>query len=64
VQWIKSSFSFSNGNCVEVAARRGRYGAEHLVRDSKTPLGPVLVFTPAAWHAFVRDVKAGRYGPR
>jgi Domain of unknown function (DUF397) len=59
MQWVKSSFSFSNGNCVEVAARPAPQGTEHLVRDSKNPSGPVLTFTAAAWAAFVRDVKAG-----
>jgi hypothetical protein len=63
MRWIKSSFSFSNSNCVEVAARQGRQGAERLVRDSKDPSGPVLTFLPAAWDAFVRKIKTGTYSP-
>jgi hypothetical protein len=63
MRWVKSSFSFSNGNCVEVATRRVQQGTEHLVRDSKHPSGPVLVFPPTAWGAFVRAVKAGTYSP-
>lgn len=39
-------------------------GTERLVRDSKDPCGPVLVFAPAVWGAFVRDIKAGKYSPR
>jgi hypothetical protein len=31
------------------------------IRDSKDPNGPELHFSPDAWVAFVRDVKAGRY---
>jgi len=63
VRWVKSSFSFSNGNCVEVATRQAQQGTERLVRDSKNPFGPVLIFPPAAWDAFVREVKAGTYSP-
>jgi hypothetical protein len=46
--WIKSSLSFSNSNCVEVADG----GSTVLVRDSKNPDGPVLRFTPDEWSAF------------
>jgi len=63
LRWVKSSFSFSNGNCVEVATRQAQQGAERLVRDSKNPFGPILIFPPAAWDAFVREVKAGTYSP-
>jgi uncharacterized protein DUF397 len=63
MRWVKSSFSFSNGNCVEVAIRQAQQGTERLVRDSKNPFGPVLIFPPAAWDAFVREVKAGTYSP-
>jgi Domain of unknown function (DUF397) len=57
VNWRKSSHSFSNSNCVQVAARQTPQGTEHLVRDSKDPAGPVLVFSPAVWDAFLREVK-------
>ncbi|MFE9189323.1 DUF397 domain-containing protein [Micromonospora sp. NPDC007208] len=47
--WRTSSRS-GNGECVEVADNLpGMVG----VRDSKDPTGPVLVFAPAAWRAFV-----------
>lgn len=50
-QWVKSSFSFSNGNCIEVAnLGDGTIG----VRDSKDPDGPVLVFPASALRAFTR----------
>ena len=58
--WRKSSRSSATGNCVEVAARYAPHGPEHLVRDSKNPGGPVLVFSPGQWNAFVQAVKAGR----
>jgi hypothetical protein len=54
--WVKSSLSFSNGNCVEVASLpAGEIG----VRDSRDPDGPVLKFRPAEWHAFVSRAARG-----
>ncbi|MEU8420474.1 DUF397 domain-containing protein [Micromonospora sp. NPDC048835] len=47
--WRTSSRS-GNGECVEVADNLPRVVG---VRDSKDPTGPVLVFAPAAWRAFV-----------
>ena len=56
--WIKSSLSYSNGNCVEVASLlEGEIG----VRDSKDPGGPVLRFTPDEWHAFLGGVRNGEF---
>ena len=56
--WIKSSLSFSNGNCVEVAnLTGGRVG----VRHSKDTEGPVLRFTPDEWHAFLGGVRNGEF---
>jgi hypothetical protein len=57
-QWIKSSLSFSNSNCVEVAnLPDGEIG----VRDSKDREGPVLVFTPGEWSAFLGGVQNGEF---
>ncbi|MEV4659886.1 DUF397 domain-containing protein [Micromonospora sp. NPDC049301] len=48
-RWRTSTRS-GNGECVEVADNLpGVVG----VRDSKDPDGPLLVFAPAAWRAFV-----------
>ena len=52
--WVKSSFSFSNGNCIEtrLVVVGGRLAI--AVRDSQ--LGddsPVLVFRPPAWRALI-----------
>lgn len=69
--WVKSSYSFSNGNCVEVAAWRkatrsmsngdcveaGNGPGIVGVRDSKNPGGAVLRFPPGAWVSFISDVK-------
>jgi hypothetical protein len=56
--WIKSSLSFANGNCVEVADLRG---GEVGVRNSRDLAGPVLRFTPDEWHAFIGGVRNGEF---
>jgi Domain of unknown function (DUF397) len=70
--WRKSSHSFANGNCAEVAAWRkstasanngacaevGQDGAVVGVRDSQDPGGPVLVFGPVAWVAFLEGLRS------
>ncbi len=57
-QWIKSSLSFSNSNCVEVASLPdGQIG----VRDSKHAEGPVLRFTPDEWNAFLGAARNGEF---
>jgi hypothetical protein len=48
-EFVKSSHSSGNGECVEVA--RNIPGTV-AVRDSKDVCGPVLRFTPCAWNAF------------
>jgi hypothetical protein len=50
--WRKSTRSYTNG-CVEVAFVDGQVA----VRDSKDPSGPVLVFTPFEWTAFLGGVR-------
>lgn len=57
-RWIKSSLSFSNGNCVEVAHLPGGHIG---VRDSKDPAGPVLQFTPDEWSAFIGGARNGEF---
>jgi hypothetical protein len=56
--WTKSSLSFSNGNCVEVATLPDN---EVGIRDSKNTAGPVLRFTPDEWHAFLGGVRNGEF---
>ncbi|MGW1669504.1 DUF397 domain-containing protein [Streptomyces sp. NPDC002324] len=53
--WHKSTYSGGDGgNCLEVAEGH----PTHIpVRDSKTPLGPALVFRAEVWSAFVDDLK-------
>lgn len=72
--WRKSSYSGTNGHCVEVAWNKSSHsfsdgncvetatgcGWVH-VRDSKNPDGPLLTFSPQAWAAFTAGVKTGKY---
>jgi len=58
VNWVKSSLSFANGNCVEVAdLPEGGVG----VRNSRDIAGPVLRFTPDEWQAFVGGARNGEF---
>ena len=56
-EWVKSSLSFANGNCVEVADLAGDIG----VRNSRDAAGAVLRFTPDEWHAFLGGVRNGEF---
>ena len=56
--WVKSSLSFSNGNCVEVASLPGRTIG---LRNSRDAEGPVLRFTPDEWHAFLGGARNGEF---
>jgi hypothetical protein len=55
--WVKSSYSGSEANCIEIAVR------DHVVvRDTKDRTGPVLRFTPTAWREFSSEMKAADQG--
>ena len=51
--WRKSTYSRSNGNCVEV----GTGQALVAVRDSWDPDGPVIGVSPRAWIEFTEHLK-------
>jgi hypothetical protein len=57
-RWVKSSLSFSNGNCVEVADLPGRTIG---LRNSRDPEGLVLRFTPDEWTAFLGGARNGEF---
>jgi Domain of unknown function (DUF397) len=58
-QWRTATKSQANGACVEVASLDGGRVA---IRDSKDDgRGPVLVFTPAEWDAFLDGAKLGEF---
>ncbi|WP_423202218.1 DUF397 domain-containing protein [Herbihabitans rhizosphaerae] len=64
--WRKSSYSASNGDCVEVAWRKSSYSGTNgncvevawvdgiALRDSKNDSGPTIVFSGPEWRAFLR----------
>lgn len=52
-QWIKSSYSESGGQCVEVAFLSNNAVG---VRDSKNPGGPALAFSAEEWTAFLSSI--------
>ena len=56
--WIKSSLSFANGNCVEVAdLPDGTVG----IRNSRDSDGPALRFTSDEWVAFLAGARRGEF---
>jgi hypothetical protein len=55
----KSKHSSGQGACVEVAALSDAVAA----LDTKSPDGPVLVFTDEGWTRFTRAVKANKFRP-
>jgi hypothetical protein len=55
--WRRSLRSQAQGNCVEVAMLDGITA----IRDSKDPAGPVLLFSPGEWDAFLAGAKGGEF---
>ncbi|MET8470693.1 DUF397 domain-containing protein [Streptomyces sp. NPDC006422] len=53
--FVKSSYSNTGGECVEVARNVPRTVA---VRDSKDADGPIVRFTPAGWTRFVEELRS------
>ena len=55
--WLKAHRSTANGQCVEIASTAGKIA----MRDSKDPDGPVLVYTPAEFSAFLEGARNGEF---
>ena len=55
--WFKSSFSAQNQGCVEVLI----VDDQILVRHSKAPFSPALIFDRVEWDAFLRGVRDGQF---
>lgn len=58
LEWVKSSYSGNNGNCVEVAVLPA---GGRALRDSKDPSGPILTFSAEGFGAFVAGASAGEF---
>jgi hypothetical protein len=69
IVWHTSSYSWGNGDCVQVGWRTSSYSWGNgncvqvapapdrvLVRDSKNPDGPALAVPTPAWRAFLSTV--------
>lgn len=57
LDWRKAQRSVNNGQCVELA----RTGGMIVIRDSKNPVGPVLMCTLVEWQAFLGGAKNGEF---
>jgi hypothetical protein len=55
LNWRKTRRSMNHGDCVEVAAAKGKIA----VRDSKNPGGSRMAYSARSWRAFVEQVKVG-----
>ncbi len=58
VHWLKSQHSNPNGACVELAALPS---GEIAMRNSRFPVGPVLLYTHAEITAFLAGAKDGEF---
>jgi hypothetical protein len=56
--WVKSSFSYANGNCVEV---RSLADGRVEIRNSRFPDMQLPAFTQAEWDAFLAGARAGDF---
>ena len=71
IRWRRSSFSGTNGNCVEVSWRKSSFSGTNgdcvevgwpgastsvAVRDSKQGSGPTLGFPVPDWRAFLASL--------
>lgn len=58
LEWRKSTVSNPSGNCVELAELSDD---EIVVRNSRHPSGPTLIYTRAEISAFILGVRGGEF---
>ena len=51
--WRKSSYSITNGECIEVATSQ----REIKIRDSSHPASGIICASPTSWQRFISEVK-------
>lgn len=56
--WFKSSYSYANGNCVEI---RRHLDGQVEVRNSRYPDLRLPAFTPEEWDAFIAGISSGEF---
>jgi hypothetical protein len=61
MEWVKSSASFANGNCVQVSWLPSGNVA---VSNSRSPEEGILVFRLEEWEAFIQGAKNGEFDRR
>jgi hypothetical protein len=57
--WLKAQQSSNNGACIEIASTNDRNKV--AIRDSKDPDGPILVYTPLEFSAFLDGARNGEF---
>ncbi|MFJ2897986.1 DUF397 domain-containing protein [Streptomyces sp. NPDC087218] len=57
IQWVKSTYSGGEGQCIEWAPDHARATGEFLIRDSKYPDGPRLALTHEGFTGLVELAK-------
>ena len=57
--WLKAQRSTANGQCVEIAVTTDK--DKIAMRDSKDPDGPILVYTPNEFSAFLDGARNGEF---
>ncbi len=57
LNWRKSAYSVSGGNCAEVASIAGFA----IVRDSMDPASLVLRYPARSWMSFLSATRTGRF---
>lgn len=59
VRWRTSSYSFSNGQCVEVGQGQAVVAVRDTRQEHPGSARTALKFTPAAWRRFTARLKEG-----
>ena len=56
--WVKAQYSTAHGQCVEVASTST---GGTVMRDSKDPAGPILIYPTEEFRAFLEGARNGEF---